>query len=122
MDTTHFINITKNIHLEPDDLLVTIDVSSLYTNIPHTEGITAINKMMEETSTDILLKMFISNPTYQVLTINYFDINDQLFEQKQGTAMDTRMAPNYAIILMHYLETNFLTSYPIYQNLAKIHR
>ena len=31
-DTTHFINITKNIHLKPDGLLVTIDVSSLFTN------------------------------------------------------------------------------------------
>ena len=26
--------------------------------------------------------------------------------------MGTRMAPNYAIIFMHYLETNFLTNYP----------
>ena len=40
------------------------------------------------------------------------NINDQLFEQKQGTTMGTRMAPNYVIIFMHYLETNFLTSYP----------
>ena len=38
-DTTHLINIMKNIQLDPDDLFVTIDVSSLYTNIPHTEGI-----------------------------------------------------------------------------------
>ena len=48
MDTTHFINIMKNIQLDPEDLLLTIDVSSLYTNIPHTEGIAAINRMMEE--------------------------------------------------------------------------
>ena len=26
--------------------------------------------------------------------------------------MGTRMAPNFAIMFMHYLETNFLTSYP----------
>ena len=26
--------------------------------------------------------------------------------------MGTRMAPNYAIIFMHYLETNFLSNYP----------
>ena len=38
-DTTHLINIMKNIQLDPDDLFVTTDVSSLYTNIPHTEGI-----------------------------------------------------------------------------------
>ena len=43
-DTTHFINITKNIHLEPDDLLVTTDDCTLYTNIPQTEGIAAINE------------------------------------------------------------------------------
>ena len=64
MDTTHFISITKNIHLVPDDLLATVDVRSLYTNIPHTEGIAAINKLMEETGADPLLKMFISNLAY----------------------------------------------------------
>ena len=73
--------------------------------------------MMEETGSDTLLKMFISNLTYQVLTKNYFNFNDQLFEQKQGTAMGTRMAPNYTIIFMHYLETNFLTSYPTSLNI-----
>ena len=78
-DTTHFINITKNIQLDPDDLLVTIDVSSLYTNIPHTKGIAGINKMMEGTGTDTLFKMFTSNLTYQVLTKNYFQFNGQLF-------------------------------------------
>ena len=54
-DTTHFINIIKNIQLEPQDILVTIDVNFLYTNIPH------INRMMEDT--DTLLKMLISNIT-----------------------------------------------------------
>ena len=58
-DTTHFINITKNIQIEPQDILVTIDVSSLYTNIPHTEGIAAINKVMEETGTDITQDTYI---------------------------------------------------------------
>ena len=102
----------KNIHLDPEDLLVTIDVSSLYTNIPHNEGIAAINRMMEETGTDTLLRMFISNLAHQVLSKKFFNFNGQLFEQIQGTAMGTRMAPNYAIIFMHYLETNFLSNYP----------
>ena len=67
-DTTYCIDITKNIQLDPDELLVTIDVSSLYTNISHTEGIAATKKMMEETGTDTVFKMFISNLTHQVLT------------------------------------------------------
>ena len=101
----------RNIQLDPEDLLVTIDVSSLYTNIPHTEGIAAINRMMEEIGTDTLLKMFISNLAHQVLTKNYFSFNGILYEQIQGTAMGTRMAPNYAIIFMHYLDTNFLSNH-----------
>ena len=67
-DTTHFINIIKNIPLEPQGIHITIDISSLYTNIPHTDGIVAINKMMEGTGTDPLFKMLISILTYQVLT------------------------------------------------------
>ena len=31
-----------------------------------------------------------------------------MYIQKQGTAMGTRMAPNYAIIFVHYLEINML--------------
>ena len=56
--------------------------------------------------------MFIPNLTYQVLTKNCFNFNDQLYEQKQGTAVGSRMAPNYAIIFMHCLETSFLYIYP----------
>ena len=111
-DTTHFINIIKNKQLDPDDPFVTTDVSSLYTNILHTEGLSAINNMMEDTGTDTLIKIFILNLIKQVLTKNYFKFNDKLYEKIQGTAMGTRMAPNYAIIFMHYLETNFLSNYP----------
>ena len=111
-DTTHFISIMKSIQLDSKDLFVTIDVTSLYTNIPYTEGIAAINIMMKETGTDTLLKMFISNLAHQVLTKNYFNVNGKLYEQIQGTAMGTRMAPNYAITFTHYLETNFLSNYP----------
>ena len=105
-DTTHFLNILKHLKIQSTDLLVTIDVKSLYTNIPHTEGIADITKMMEDTGLDTLLRMFICNLAHQVLTKNYFIFNKHLYIQKQGTVMGTRMAPNYAIIFMHYLESN----------------
>ena len=68
--------------------------------------------MMEDTGADNLLKMFISNLTHQVFNKNYFNINGKLYEKIQGSSMRTRMAPNYDIIFMHYLETNFLSNYP----------
>ena len=107
-DTTHLLNILKHQKILTTDIMVTIDVKSLYTNIPHTEGIAAITRMMEDTGLDTLKRMFICNLAHQVLTKNYFQFNEQLYIQKQGTAMGTKMAPNYAIIFMHYLETNLL--------------
>ena len=107
-DTTHFLNTLKHLEIQNTDLLVTIDVKSLYTNIPHTEGIAAITRLIEETGLDTLHKMFIYNLAHQVLTKNYFIFNGQMYRQKQGTAMGTRMAPNYAIIFMHYIQSNLL--------------
>ena len=78
--------------------------------------------MMEETRTDNPLRMFISNSTYQVLTKNYFNFSDQLYEQKQGTAMGTRMAPNYDIIFMHYLKKTFLIATQHRTELADVQR
>ena len=109
-DTTHILTILKHLEIQNTDLLVTIDVKSLCTNIPHTEGIAAIAKMMEDTGLDTLHRMLICNLAHHVLTKNYFIFNNQLYIQKQGIAMGTRMAPNYTVIFMHYLESNLLSS------------
>ena len=69
-DTTHFLNMLEHLKIQSTDLLVTIDVKSLYTNIPHTGGIVAITKMMEDTGLDTLHRMFICNLAHQVLTKN----------------------------------------------------
>ena len=82
-DTAHFLNILKYLKIQSTDLLVAIGVKSLYTNIPHTEGIAAITKMMEDTGLDTLLRMFICNLAHHVLIKNYFIFNTQLYIQKQ---------------------------------------
>ena len=49
-DTTQFLNKLCSISATPNDsLLVTLDVSSLYTNIPHTEGIKATRIHLNKT-------------------------------------------------------------------------
>ena len=47
-DTTHFLNIIKDIEINETDILCTIDISFLFTNIPHQEGIEAIYKCMKD--------------------------------------------------------------------------
>ena len=107
-DTTHFLTLIQDKTTNPDDLLVTIDVSSLYTNIIHEEGLDAMEQWMIANNTSLQRANLIKTLGNLVLKNNYFEFNGNLYLQKQGTAMGTRMAPNYAIIYMHKIETELL--------------
>ena len=107
-DTTHFLQLLSTISIQEEDLLVTIDVLSLYTNIIHEEGLQAMQDWMLQNNISLNRTEFIKNLGNLVLKHNYFEFNGQLFLQQQGTAMGTRMAPNYAIIFMHKIETELL--------------
>ena len=107
-DTGHFLNIIKDIHIEEKDLLVTVDVSSLYTNIKHEDGIESLKSWLKENGTNQEKSEFIGTLAKLVLTSNYFIFNGKMYLQKQGTAMGTRIAPNYAIIFMHSVEQEIL--------------
>jgi len=81
-----------------------MDVASLYTNIPHEQGFAVIFHPLpsnEITSAIVKLSRF-------VLEHNYFIFDDKLFLQKKGTAMGTKMAPQYANIFMADLEEAIL--------------
>ena len=115
-DTTHLINILLGKQLAPEDILVTIDVKSLYTNIPHNEGIQALNRTMEETNIHPMKKLLICRLANLILTKNYFEFNKKLYRQIQGTAMGTRMAPSYANIFMKYIELQLIDTSPKKKN------
>lgn len=92
-----------------NDYLVTLDVSSLYTNINNTEGIEAIksNRTLKETLTASIINM-LADLMLLVLTLNNFIFNGQHFHQIKGTAMGTRAAPNYANLFMGRFEDKFI--------------
>ena len=111
-DTSHLLQTLLGRKLEDTDILVTWDVTALYTNIPHNEGIDSLNRKLEEANTPPLEKLFILRLAHLVLTRNYFRFNNKIYLQKQGTAMGTRMAPNYANIFMGNLEEQLLARSP----------
>lgn len=110
-DTEHFLSILRDINVPADVILATIDVNSLYTEIPHEEGLHALTLFLQERSvhqtpsTDFLVKL-----AECVLTMNCFKFGDRTYLQKRGTAMGTRMAPSYANLFMAGLENGFLAS------------
>ena len=95
--------------LPSNTLLVTLDVSSFYTNIPHEEGIAACTEALaarhNEDPPTHDLTILISN----ILKKNNFVFGDQHYIQIHGTAMGTRMAPSYTNLFMAKLETSLLS-------------
>lgn len=108
-DTRHFISkITDIGHHHEDDIMVTIDVSSLYTSIPHQDGLKAIRSTLSQSphlpiSLDIVCEL-----AEMTLTMNTFQFKNHHYQQIQGTAMGTKMAPSYANIFMGVLECEML--------------
>ena len=93
--------------LAPGSILISIDVNSLYINIPHADGEAAcrafLNKhdIQSDIATDIHILIDV------ILKHNTFTFNDKYYSQTNGTAMGTKMAPAYAIIFMESAENSF---------------
>lgn len=113
-DTSHFLRDIADLRIPKHSYLVTLDVSSLYTNIPHDDGIAALkNTYTNHRQPDTPDFSAIASLTRLVLELNSFEFNQEYFRQISGTAMGTKLAPNYANIFMGELETEFLSQTPL---------
>ena len=112
-DTNDFLNKLLIIgNLPANSLLVTLDVSSLYTNIPHNEGIKACDHFLRTSSHNTIPTGTLCDLIRMILTMNNFSFNDNHYLQIHGTAMGTKMAPSYADLFLGYLEANALENAP----------
>jgi Reverse transcriptase (RNA-dependent DNA polymerase)/GIY-YIG catalytic domain len=107
-DSTDFLSKLKECNISNNSYLVTLDVSSLYTNIPHEDGINACRYFLENNRPDNLSVDSICDLIKVVLENNHFQFNGEHYLQKMGTAMGSAMAPSYASLFMGKLEHIFL--------------
>ena len=112
-DTTHFLrNLSYIGTLSPGSMLISMDLNSLYTNIPHADGVAACRTFVKkhmiqsDIATDIPILIDF------ILKCNTFTLNDKYYLRSNGTAMGTIMAPAYANIFMESVENSFLSSFP----------
>jgi len=114
-DTTDFINHIEGLpRLNSTDLLVTLDVTSLYTNIPNAESLeTARNtlNLHRPDAHEALKNDHIVSLLELVLTCNNFEFNGSHFPQTQGVAMGTRVAPTIANLVMGSFEEKYVYRY-----------
>ena len=113
-DTTDFLSMLESLgQLPPNCILVTLDVASLYTNIPNKEGCIAALSGLDR------IRGGATNPSNthlitlleKVLMCNNFDFNGRHFLQVGGTAMGTKVAPAYANTFMGWFEENHVYTY-----------
>ena len=83
-------------------IICTMDVSSLYTNIPHQEGVSSAISAIQHSNVTIRFLM------HTILERNCFKFNGRNYLQITGPAM----APGYANLFMSDLETKLFQSSP----------
>lgn len=93
--------------VENNTTLVSFDVTSLYTNIPHNLGLEAISFWMDKQGHQIdqrFPKEFILEGLQLILENNHFFFDDKYYLQIKGTAMGTKVAPTYATFVLGFLK------------------
>ena len=79
-DTKHFLNVIQDYHvLHEDEFLLTIDVGSLYTLIPHDEGLKAVSAALSSMHRPGVSPSTGTKLTSLVLKNNTFKFNDRYF-------------------------------------------
>ena len=109
-DTTDFINFIERIKLPKSAILVSMDVTSLYTNIPQREGITTVCHAYEEfhQGNPPVSTRFLSEMLSMILLEISFQFNEKDYLQNHGTAMGTKMAVAFTNIFMAKIEKEIL--------------
>ena len=80
---------------------MTLDVTSLYSNIPHKDGIKACEHFLNlKPSSSGISTESVCELISTVLTKNHFQFNGDNYLQTMGCAMGTKMAPSYSFLFM----------------------
>ena len=93
-------------------IIFTMDVKSLYTCIPHQDGLKAVEYFMDiERKNPYPPTSTILRLTELVLTLNNVTFNGKNYIQRKGVSMGQKVGPSYACLFMGFLEKKFLASY-----------
>ena len=98
-------------NLQKDSFLITMDIASLYTNIPHNEGINSVTHSLEENKTLSISTRVIVKFLSLILNLNNFTFDDNNYLQIKRCAMGSKCSSSYADIFMGKFETDKI--YPL---------
>lgn len=86
-DTTHFIKTVEGKTIEETSVLVKLDVSSLYTSIPHDDIHLVIDLYLDNRQIMQPPKYFLLELLDLIIEKNYFTFEEDYYYQTRGVAM-----------------------------------
>jgi hypothetical protein len=107
-DSKHLVEMLSQVTVQPDDIMASFDVESLFTNVPIEETLEILKDKLEK-DTDLstrtpLSKEAILELTRICITTTYFQYKDAFFQQKSGMAMGSPLSPLLANMYMEWFE------------------
>ena len=114
MNNKDFLENIKDIKLQPDECMMSFDVSALFTSIPIDPAIDIIRKQLEE---DQDLKKRTSMTVDHIISLlefclknTYFSFKGRYYEQTEGAAMGSPISPLVANIYMEEFEKQAIST------------
>ena len=106
--TKHFLNELDQVPASEsnDSYLITLDVRSLYTNIPNEEGVNVIKNLLQVNQSKVMA--VITAFLWLILALNNFIFNVTNYLQLSGVAMGTKCALIYANLFLSHFEDNYI--------------
>ncbi|XP_065195392.1 uncharacterized protein LOC135826718 [Sycon ciliatum] len=97
-------------------IIVTMDVVALYPSIDIAEGVEAVARVLQQHIESVDTFGLSVEQIEELLTFllrsNYFRFGEKVYHQREGIAMGNNLAPPFAIIFMHDLETSLFVNSP----------
>ncbi len=106
----------KDLTLDKEEILVSYDVSALFTSVPVDESIQVIKELLESDNTLCQRTTLSTAQVIELLTFclktTYFVFNGEFYQQKEGAAMGSPVSPIVANLYMEHFEQTALQSAP----------
>lgn len=100
-DSRHFVEIIKTLTVEPDDLMVSFDVESLFTRVPLQDCLDVVRERLKDNELPDQYAVLLEH----CLDGNFFLYRGQYYLQIDGVAMGSPVAPVLANIWMEHFES-----------------
>jgi len=104
-NTTHLINVLKEILYNQSLRLASLDIANMYTNIPTSELITIIDKACQNNYIEYNLKHDIVKLAKTIIEQNCFQFGRRTYIQSEGLAMGALTSSIFSELYLRHLES-----------------